>query len=174
LYYPEKKPIMKAIIERFRMKSMKIMVIGALFLGTGALVPLSSQQAEQPEQAGQSPAYESEFYVAQVPIERIWAHNKGYVVQYRKTPLINKMAYLPLNWFARSDENSGAPKGEVILMGSGKNWPHMTIYYKGGVMDHVRLYVRKETGHITWGNMKPYAEYDKYFEGVDSLKMDYR
>jgi hypothetical protein len=153
------------------MKSIKIIFIGALFV-TGAIVPLWPQQAE--EQAGRSPAYESEFYVVQVPIEKIWVHNKGYAIQYRKTPLVNKMAYLPLSWFVPSAENTGALKGEVVLMGPGKDWPHLCIYYKGGVMDHVRLYVRKETGHITWGNMKPYAEYDKYFENAGDLKIEYK
>jgi hypothetical protein len=152
------------------MKAVKIIFIGALFLGVGAFISLSAQEAEQTRGA----AYESEFYVTQLPIEKIWTHNKGYVVQYRKTPLINKFAYLPLDWFVRSDENTGPLKGEVVLLGPGKIWPHMSIYYKGGAFDHVRLYVRKEGTHVTWGSIKPYTDYDKDFENIADLKIDYR
>jgi hypothetical protein len=152
------------------MKAIKGVFISALCFGVGAFVSLSAQEAEQ----AQAAANQSEFYVTQLPIEKIWTHNKGYVVQYRKTPMINKLVYLPLSWFVRSEENPGPMKGEVVLMGTGKDWPHLSIYYKAGVFDHVRLYVRKAGSHVTWGSIPPYTDYDKDFENVSDLKIDYR
>ncbi|MDR2864637.1 MAG: hypothetical protein LBV68_03390 [Spirochaetaceae bacterium] len=152
------------------MKVSKLMSIGAFLVFAGVFVPINAQEAAK----GSGTERESEFYVVQVPIEKIWSHNKGYVIQYRKAALMDRKAYLPLSWFVREDSTSEAPKGEIILLGPGKVWPHMSIYYKGGTVDHVRLYLRKEPDHITWGRIDPHSDYDKNFENITDLKIDYK
>ncbi|MDR3138175.1 MAG: hypothetical protein LBT95_00715 [Treponema sp.] len=110
----------------------------------------------------------SEYYYVSLPIERIYPYRKGYVVTYRKG--INGLAnlYLPVEWFT-----SAAGKGEVISMKPGKDWPHLTVYYKGGQFSHVRLYVRREGGHESWGNVPQNVNLDEHFENVDDIKFEF-
>jgi hypothetical protein len=149
-------------------------VFGFCFLVICALAPLSAQDAGAQAQAGtpSGPMANSDLYFVQVPIEKIWQHPKGYIVEYRKTALANRRVYIPTDWFDRALNPSEPLKAEVMLMDAGKAKPRMILYYKDGKFDHVRLYVRRERSHGTWGNMKPYAEYDKLFDGVEELKLD--
>ncbi|MDR2481759.1 MAG: hypothetical protein LBD07_05675 [Spirochaetaceae bacterium] len=133
-----------------------------LFLAT---IPAFTQDS-----AGSS--QESEFYVVQIPIERIYAHNKGYIIEYRKTPMIDRQLYLPIDWFIYSKETKEPLKGEIILLGSGKVWPHLSIYYKDGAIDHIRVYVRKESWHQTWGYTAPSSSLDAKFDNLSELKID--
>jgi hypothetical protein len=48
------------------------------------------------------------------------------------------------------------------------------IYYKDGAFDHVRLYVRRERSHISWGRIEPYSAFDEYFNNIDDLKLDFK
>lgn len=152
------------------MKASKFMVAG-IFLLLVSVLPLTAQNAGT-ENAGTIKM--SEYYVVQIPIEKVWVHNKGYVVQYRKAALVDKKVYLPLSWFVYSEDNPGPFKGELIPIGPGKTWPHMVIYYKDGQFDHVRLYVRREPGHISWGRIEPYASFDENFENVEDLRLDFK
>jgi hypothetical protein len=115
-----------------------------------------------------SPDKQSEYYYVNVPLEKVYPYRKGYVVQYRKR--INEMAaaYLPLEWFQGTDG-----KGEIIRIGSGPSWPNLTIYYKNGEFSHVRLYVRREANHESWGNIPLNVNIDDRFENVDGLKLEF-
>lgn len=142
-----------------------------VFLFLVGVLPLVAQEAGA-ENSG--PVKSSEYYVVQVPVEKIWIHNKGYVVQYRKSALVDKKAYLPLSWFVLSEDNPGPFKGEIIPIGPGKTWPHLAIYYKDGVFSHVRLYIRREPGHISWGRIEPYSSFDEQFQNADDFKLDFK
>jgi hypothetical protein len=131
------------------------------------LAPLAAQDAA-------ANGSDSDLYVVQVPIERIYPHPKGFVVEYRKSPHANKRVFIPITWFDRAVTPSEPLKGELLLMGPGTVWPHMTLYYKDGKFDHVRLYVRSEIGHSTWAHIKPYTSYDSLFDGVEELKLEFR
>ena len=111
---------------------------------------------------------ESEYYYVNVPIERIYAHKDGYVVSYLKG--LNKIAqiYIPIEWFT---DPSG--KGDLVAMGSGSLWPNMTIYYKSGEFSHVRLIVRRDRRHPTWGVVPLYVDSTGYFDGVEGLYLEY-
>jgi hypothetical protein len=139
-----------------------------LTVGMGAF----AQDAQQDSGSGTR----SEFYVVQIPIERVFAHTKGYIVEYRQTPLVNKKIYIPMEWFVpATGENKGtARKGEIILMGTGALWPHISVYYKDGVVDHVRLYVRRDGHHFTWGYVNPAENIDAHFENITDLKIEYK
>jgi hypothetical protein len=114
------------------------------------------------------PAQRSEFYYVNVLLEKIYPYPKGYVVQYRKG--INQMVtrYLPLEWFQGT-----VGKGEIIHIGSGTSWPSLTVYYRNGEFSHVRLYVRREITHATWGNIPQNINIDDRFENVDDLKLEF-
>jgi hypothetical protein len=111
---------------------------------------------------------ESEYYYVSVPIERIFAYRNGYVVVYRKG--INQMArtYLPQEWFTDT-----AGRADEIVLDSGKAWPYLTIYYKSGQFSHIRVYVRRERTHATWGIVPLNVNIDEYFEGIEEIKLEF-
>jgi len=126
---------------------------------------------------------QSEYYYVNVPVEKVYPHRKGFVVTYRATGNRFERAYLPVEWFspvtkaghdqknssvdARGEEIS---KGELITMGPGLAWPYMTVYYRDGAFSHVRLYLRRERGHETWGYLSPSLNIDDKFE-VETLDL---
>ncbi|MDR1031199.1 MAG: hypothetical protein LBL76_10060 [Treponema sp.] len=137
-----------------------------------AVVTVLPLMAQEEESSGGSP-----YYYVNVPVERVYAYRKGYVVAYRTGVLKPGLGYLylPIEWFAdgpRAEEES-PPKGEVILLGPGKSWPYLTIYRKDGAFSHVRLYVRQERTHESWGGIPLTVNIDDRFEGVEDIKLAY-
>jgi hypothetical protein len=149
---------MKIEVMEDKMKKFAFLV----FLGAAVSLgfPLFAQEKRQFK--------ESEYYYVSVPIEKIYSYRNGYIVMYRKG--VNQMArtYLPLEWFT----NAGG-KAEQIALGSGKAWPYLTIYYKGGQFSHVRVYVRRERSHETWGVVPMNLNIDEYFEGVEEINLEF-
>ncbi|MDR0629981.1 MAG: hypothetical protein LBG24_10160 [Treponema sp.] len=127
----------------------------------------------QDESGGGEPPY----YYVNVPIERVYAYKKGYVVAYRTGVLVQGVdhLYLPIEWFQDGPRAADAapPKGEVILLGPGKSWPYLTVYYKEGEFSHVRLYIRRERSHESWGGIPLTVNIDDRFEGVETIKLTY-
>lgn len=142
------------------MKRLSVIICVSVLIGLA--VPVFAQQS--------ATGTESEFYYVQVPIERIYPYSKGYVVTYKKRFKGTATLYLPHDWFNGAGADA---KGDIIYMGSGATWPHLTIYYKSGEFDHVRLYVRKEAGHETWGSVPANVHIEDRFEDVETLKIEY-
>jgi hypothetical protein len=140
------------------MKKFSLLVLLVLVFSLG--FPLFAQQKRQFK--------ESDYYYVSVPIEKIYSYRNGYIVVYRKG--VNQMArtYLPLEWFA-----DAAGKAEQIVLGSGRAWPYLTIYYKAGEFSHIRVYVRRERSHETWGVVPMNLNIDDYFEGVEEIKLEF-
>jgi hypothetical protein len=141
-------------------KMKQFSFLALLVLGFSLGLPLFAQEKRQFK--------ESEYYYVSVPIEKIYSYRNGYVVVYRKG--INQMArtYLPLEWFADS-----AGKAEQIVLGSGKAWPYLTIYYKSGEFSHIRVYIRRERTHETWGVVPMNTNIDEYFEGIEEIRLEF-
>jgi hypothetical protein len=111
---------------------------------------------------------ESEYFYVNVPIEKIYPYRKGYVVQYRKGTAQIAQTYLPGEWFTAS-----VGKGDVVYLGSGRDWPYLMVYYKGGEFSHVRLYVRRAQSHETWGYIPQGINIDDRFENIEDLKLEF-
>ena len=141
---------------------MKIRFLIALLIAFLTILPLSAQESESKFKN------ESEFYYVNVPIEKIFPYRKGYVVVYRKGLAQFVQAYIPQEWFY-----GAAAKGDIIQIGSGTLWPSMTVYYQNGEFSHLRLYVRKERGHESWGNIPQGVNLDDRFEYVDELRLEF-
>lgn len=118
-----------------------------------------------------APAYrESDYYYYNVTIEKIYAHRLGYMVVYRTGTNRTARSFLPVDWFQTVGEGT---KGEVIALGSGNDWPSMTVYYKSGVFSHVRLYLRTNRLHQTWGTIPMNADYDQYFQNIEEVQLEF-
>ena len=133
-----------------------LVVLAALIIGG----PLFAQQSSKYK--------ESEYYYFNVPIEKIYSYRLGYIVIYRKG--INQMArtYLPYDWFSEA-----GGKGELVGLGSGKEWPSMTVYYKSGEFSHVRLRVRRHKSHASWGVVPLTMNIDDYFKDIEEVKLEF-
>jgi hypothetical protein len=140
-------------------KFLVLLILAAVF---GGIMPVIAQQNTQPANKG------SEYYYVNVPVEKIYPYRKGYVVAYRKGVNQLSRAYLPMEWFT-----DAAGKGELIYMGSGTSWPYLTVYYKNGEFSHVRLYVRRDRGHSTWGNVPLSVNIDDRFENIEDFKLEF-
>ena len=113
---------------------------------------------------------ESEYFYVNVPIEKVYPYKKGYVVQYRKGIGGVAQIYLPMEWFGGTGADA---KGELAYQGSGADWPNMTVYYKNGEFSHVRLYVRRDQRHETWGVIPSGTNIDDRFENVEDLRLEF-
>ena len=111
---------------------------------------------------------ESEYYYFNFPIEKIYTYRLGYIVVYRRNSNQTARTYLPLEWF-----QSATGKGEDVYMGTGREWPSMTVYYKNGEFSHVRLRLRRNKLHETWGVVPLNINMDEFFKGVEEVKLEH-
>jgi hypothetical protein len=140
---------------------MKKIILLAVLVTIGFGTALFAQQSK--------PRYkESEYYYFNVPIEKIYIYRKGYIVNYRKGANQLARVYIPGDWFT----DIGG-KGELIGLGSGKEWPSMTVYYKNGEFSHVRLRVRREKSHVSWGVVPLNINIDEDFESIEDLQLQF-
>jgi hypothetical protein len=140
----------------------KALIFTILLPVVAGLAPLAAQQA-----ASSSSGVEGSYAIT-VSLERVYPYRKGYVVKYTRGLGKTSDAYLPIEWFQGTGN-----KGDLILLGSGTDWPHMTVFYKDGQFSHVRLYVRKERGHESWGDVPLNVNIDDRFEGVEDIRLEF-
>jgi hypothetical protein len=138
----------------------RVVFIAAVFAMLSTVMPVMAEDIPDDKK--------SEYYYVNVPIERIYPYRKGYVISYRKGVTGIANAYLPVEWFTEAGN-----KGDIITMGSGNSWPYLTVYYKAGQFSHVRLYVRRERNHESWGNVPLNINLDDRFENVDDIKLEF-
>jgi hypothetical protein len=137
----------------------KIVFLTTLLLVLAGIIPLMAQDNSTPPTG---------TYAVTVTLERVYTYRKGYIVKYRKGISQTVDAYLPLEWF-----QGVAAKGDLIQLGSGTDWPHLTVFYKDGAFDHIRLYVRKEKSHETWGTVPLGLNLDDRFENLEDFKLEF-
>jgi hypothetical protein len=111
---------------------------------------------------------ESDYYYFSFPIEKIYVYRMGYMVVYRGNS--NKMSrtFVPHEWF-----NTMGAKGEIVYLGAGREWPSMTVYYNSGEFSHIRLKLRRDRSHETWGVIPLSVNLDDYFQNVEEIDLEY-
>jgi len=113
------------------------------------------------------PTKESDYYYFNYTIEKIYSHRLGFIVSYRRASNKISRVYIPMEWF-----NTIGGKGEIVYLGSGTEWPSMIVYYKNGVFSHVRLRLRKQSTHESWGVVPFNLMADELFEGIEELNLE--
>jgi len=141
------------------MKKLITLALFTVFLAAGS--PIFAQE-------GKKFKNESEYYYVNISLERIFPYQNGYIVDYRRG--LHKMGrtYMPMSWFSEP-----AGKGEILSLPAGSAWPSMTIYYKNGEFDHVRLYVHRLPSHQTWGVIPQTVNIDSQFDNIEDLKIKF-
>jgi hypothetical protein len=109
---------------------------------------------------------ESEYYYVSIPIEKIYIHNSGYMVTYMQGFHLVR-TFIPHDWFT-----DPAGKADLITLGTGRAWPNLTIYYRNGEFSHVRLYVRRDRSHQTWGTVPFSVDLEQYFTYITEVKLE--
>jgi hypothetical protein len=126
-------------------KLVFIAALALVFSISGALsAQTSNAQAGSKEQSGSAVYDQSEYYYVNVPLVKVYAHKLGYKVVYKLNSTTIASNYLPMEWFL-----TYAGKG-TIDYGPGMMFPYMTVYYKNGQFDHVRLHLNSDTNDPSW------------------------
>jgi hypothetical protein len=109
-------------------------------------------------------AADSVFYPVRVDVVKVFSHAEGFKVIYRKGTADVGATFIPSRWFV--------PGGKAELVrGNDTSFPYMSIFYKDGKFDHLRLYVLSDQRDLTWGVLPPEEGAGKF--GADDLKIDY-
>jgi hypothetical protein len=132
------------------MKKRIILIVAGLFLMVAA-----------------ASALESDYYYVNVPIEKIYAHELGYMVVYRVGTATIANCYLPMEWFY-----TRTGKGDLDY-GYGSMFPYMSIYYYQGKFSHVRLHLNFDKNDSRWGVFAQGADVKAKFQGVEEVKLQY-
>ena len=137
------------------MKKIILLVVLAVFcLGTFAFAQQFSS--------------ESDYYYLSYPIEKIYLYRLGYMIIYRGNSNTMSRTFVPHEWFT----GMGA-KGEIVFLGPGREWPTMTVYYNNGDFSHVRLRLRRDRAHETWGLIPLNMNLDEYFQNIEEVDLEY-
>ena len=111
---------------------------------------------------------ESNFYYLNYPIEKIYTYRLGYMIIYRGNSNAMSRTFVPHEWFSAM-----GGKGEILYLGPGNEWPSMTVYYDSGEFSHVRLKLRRERSHMTWGYVPLNMNLDEYFQDLEEVELEY-
>jgi hypothetical protein len=105
----------------------------------------------------------STFYPVRVDVVKVFSHAEGYRVIYRKGSSDFAVIDIPIRWFV-----SGG-KAE-LFRANDPSFPYMTVFYKSGKFDHLRLYVQADQKDDTWGVLPPEQGRGKFT--AEDLKLD--
>ena len=106
----------------------------------------------------------SAFYPVRIDVVKVFSHADGFRVIYRKGTADVAALYLPARWFV--------PGGKAELVrANDPSFPYMSIFYKNGAFDHLRLYVLSDQHDDTWGVLAPADGAGKFVS--DEFKIEY-
>ena len=111
-------------------------------------------------------AEESTMFVKTMPIIRIYSHRMGFKVLYLKNNFTLGEFYVPLRWF-----DEAAAKG-LLVKGLEAEYPYFSIFWKDGEFHSVKLYVKENLQHATWGTLGREEDVTGKFD-VDSLVLEF-
>jgi hypothetical protein len=106
----------------------------------------------------------SAFYPVRIDVVKVFSHSDGFCVIYRKGLADTATVYLPARWFVAGG------KGELIRAND-SSFPYMTVFYKDGKFDHLRLYVLADRKDPTWGILSPSEGVGKF--DSEDLKLEF-
>ena len=106
----------------------------------------------------------SAFYPVRIDVVKVFSHADGFRVVYRKGSADVAAVYLPARWFV--------PGGKAELVrDNDPSFPYMSIFYKNGKFDHLRLYVLSNSKDDTWGVLSPADGAGKF--GSDEFTVEF-
>lgn len=107
----------------------------------------------------------SDMFVKTMPITKIYTHKLGYKVVYLKTDLNFAEFYVPLEWFDVAGQKA------VIVKGVDPAFPYFSIFWKEGAFHSVKLYVRRDLQHPSWGTLTESNVQEKF--NIDEPELEF-
>ena len=101
------------------------------------------------------------FYPVRLDVLKVFSHSEGYRVMYRQGSTGVAEFLVPVGWFMPGG------KAEVVL-GHGSAYPYAMVYFKDGKFDHLKLFLNKNPGDATWGQLSSAAGHG-IFDSVTDL-----
>jgi hypothetical protein len=112
---------------------------------------------------------ESEYYSMNLMIYRVSPHPDGYRVEYYKPSGDLFAVYLPLDWFEQGNSGPG-----IVVWGDGPQYPYMTVFYKDGKVDHMKLFLIDNQHHSSYGTLDRTKDYtDRFSIPFEDFKLEY-
>lgn len=105
---------------------------------------------------------ESEYYYKNVILTKVYKHNLGFKLLYRKSDMQYTTIYLPMEWFY-----GAASKGELVY-GDDPDYPYCSIFWRNGEFAHIRLYLPMDQNDPSWGDLDTTKDFSAQFD-VDTL-----
>jgi len=136
---------------KFRVTSLAILLIGALFVGQAAF----SQESED------TTMYSRTFFIL-----KITPHNLGYRVVYQTESGGAKATYIPLEWFKGS-----VNKAQMLYLYD-RSGSYMQVFWKDGEFSHVRITVPPNLNAPVWGVLPATVDASSAV-AVDTLNLQY-
>ena len=135
---------------------MKKFLFAVLFVLIFGMIQLYAQNtSERPN-----------LYYTTVQLNRIWIHRDGYMVLYQRG-FNTVRTFIPFEWFA-----APAARADLITLPTGTTWPYLTIFYEGGIFSHLKLYVRRDRSHQTWGVVPQHVNIDQFFMNFEEVPLE--
>lgn len=134
---------------------MKKIIFALIF--TAIISPVFSQSKEE--------RGKTDMYYKNVPIEKIYQCNLGYVILYRKGTNQLGTISIPNEWFTEA-----AGRAEMMNLPNGPDWPTMSVFYKAGEFSHVRIYVHRIRTHASWGLFSGAVDFRPFFTEEYSIE----
>jgi hypothetical protein len=120
--------------------------------------PIFAQQEEKRES----------FYYINVPVEKIYPSNDGYIIMYRSGTTLITTIGIPNEWFY---DAGGA--AQMVKLPLASDWPTMTVFFSEGKFSHVRIYTHPHKSHSTWGSIPQGTDVSSYFGDKESFKLKF-
>ena len=91
---------------------------------------------------------ESEYFVRTIYLNEVLAHRMGFKVNYTAADFSRVEVYIPNDWFT-----TAGGQAEIVYTPS-ESAPYMDVYYREGEFSHVRLFVKEDRNHLSWGRLE--------------------
>jgi len=106
------------------------------------------------------------FYYVNVPVEKIYPSNDGFIIIYRSGTALLSTIGIPNDWFY---DAGGA--AQMVKLPLASDWPTMTVFYSEGKFSHVRIYTHPHKSHSTWGSIPQGTDVSRFFGDKESFKL---
>ncbi len=110
---------------------------------------------------------ESDLYYVNAQILKIFHHQKGYCVLYRRPGKEAGELFLPKKWFKVEENKASMQKINTRIN------PYIAFFIREGKCEYVRVYAPRDLKSRTWGTFTAPHEYDEKFESAEGIPLDF-
>ncbi len=122
-----------------------MLLLAGLIAGTSAV----AQQNDEPEM------YARSFY-----IHRVYPNRLGYRIIYSNDSGNRHELYVPLSWFRHDNDMQTAE----LRHGRNEAYPYMEVFWRDGEFSHMKIFVRRDYTHESWGSWDAPDNVDELFD----------